>query len=57
MKLTGYTVLHPSWDRTTINVMYSERGTSEEVNGSLDPIGKALINGVVIESEPGKPIK
>jgi len=57
MKFTGYTILHPSWERTIINVMYSERGLPEEVDGAFDPIGKAFIDGVVIESEPKTPIK
>ena len=57
MKMTGYTILHPTWDRTVIDVMYSERGLPEEVDGTFDPIGKAFINGVVIESEPKIPTK
>lgn len=57
MKLTGYTILHPDWERTIIDVVYSERGTREEVNGTLDPIGQAWVDGVVIQHLDKTPIK
>lgn len=57
MKVTGYAVLHPTWERTMIDVSYSERGLAGEVDGTLDPVGKAFLKGVVLESQPKIPLQ
>jgi hypothetical protein len=53
MTVTGFVVLHPSWERTTILAMYSERGKQEEIKGEMDKAGEDFLAGVIIESAPG----
>lgn len=56
LTLAGYVVKHPSWPNTVIWVEYSERGTRSEVDGTLDRVGRAFVDSVVLESRPGQPL-
>jgi len=47
MTIKGIVFLHPLWNRRAIDAVYSERGTEDEVDGKLDPIGESLIGGII----------
>lgn len=56
MTIIGFSVIHPSWERTIISAEYSERGKKEEITGELDKVGEDFLAKVVLESAPGKKI-
>lgn len=57
MTMAGFVVLHPSLERTVIRAYYSQRGKEDELDDALDDIGQSLIDGVVLDSAPGTPVK
>jgi len=46
MTIKGFMYLHPYWKKSVIDASYSERGTEAELDGTLDPAGQELIDGV-----------
>ena len=50
MTMTGFIVIHPSFENTMIDAHYSERGTEKEVDGTLDTVGKSLLSGIYFET-------
>ncbi len=49
MAIKGVLYVHPMRERRAIDAFYSERGTKEDLDGSLDPVGEALIHGTIPE--------
>lgn len=47
MSVKGVVFLHPLRDRMVIDAFYSERGTEDDLDGTLDPVGEELISGTI----------
>ena len=45
MTIKGFMYVHPYWKNSVIDAFYSERGTADELDGTLDPVGQEIING------------
>jgi hypothetical protein len=56
MRTLGRLINHPSFSNSVIIITYSERGRPKELDPQLETEGKQLIDGVLLESEPGKPL-
>jgi len=53
----GYTCIHPSFDRTVLNVLCGQRGTKDELDPELTKEAQIFIDGIILESSPGMAIK
>lgn len=56
MTMKGFAVIHPSWTNAVLDAYVSQRGIEGELNSEIDNSGKSILNGVRLESEPGKEI-
>jgi len=56
MTIKGFAVLHPSWPKTVVNAHISQRGDEKDISPEIDKIGEQLLDGVRLESAPGKEI-
>ena len=53
---SGYVVNHPTFPNGVVLIRYSERGVPEDLNPAIEVDGKNILQGVRLESEPGKPV-
>lgn len=53
---SGYVINHPAFPNSVILMMYSERGLPEELDPQTQADGKDILQGIRLESEPGKPV-
>ncbi len=56
MRLKGFMVLHPNWPKTIIDAHISQRGDEKDLSPEIDKIGMQLLEGVRLDSAPGKEI-
>lgn len=56
MTMKGFVVLHPNWPKTIIDAHVSQRGDEPDLDPEIDLCGKKLLDGVILESAPGKEI-
>ena len=55
MNFEGIACRHPLWPDGVLDMSYSERGLSEQIDPSLRSEGEQLLQGIIIEVEPGTP--
>jgi hypothetical protein len=53
---SGYVINHPAFPNSAVLMMYSERGLPEELDPHVQADGKDILQGIRLESEPGKPL-
>ena len=53
---SGRVISHPTFPGGVIVINHSERGTQEELSPKVQAEGKALSEGVQVESAPGRPV-
>lgn len=54
--MKGFVVIHPSWTNAVLDAYVSQRGKEDELSVEIDNNGKSILDGVRLESEPGKEI-
>jgi hypothetical protein len=55
MTMHGYRCLHPTWPKTVLDFVYSERGLPDELDPKLDAEGEEFLKGVRIDVAPNTP--
>lgn len=53
---SGFVINHPAFPNSVVLMMYSERGLPEELDPHVQADGKDILQGIRLESEPGKPV-
>ncbi len=53
----GYVCLHPSFDRTVLNVLCWQRGMENELDPELTKEAEKFIDGITLESAPGVSVR
>ncbi len=56
MRESGYVVRHPTFPDGVVRVRFSERAEPDALDPAVEAEGKEIMNGVRLESEPGKPV-
>ena len=56
IRTIGRVVNQPAFPNSVVAMIYSERGRPEELDPDLETKGREILNGIVLESEPGKPL-
>lgn len=56
MTMKGFVVIHPGWTNAVLDAYVSQRGKENELSSEVDNSGKAILDGVRLESAPGQEI-